>query len=114
MRKPQNHLTGGSQIQILDKNVHLVGFVAMVKHLNLSELFIMESWIDALSKLNKSYLFSHGDGIRMNKNRAWMFALNSHLTIKKIGNEDLDLFLNDIQKCNFISRKLLAITFISR
>jgi len=43
MGKQQNHPTRGSQIQILDKNVHLVGFVAMVRYLNLSELFIMES-----------------------------------------------------------------------
>lgn len=43
MGKQQNLLRRGSQIQILDKNVHLVGSVAMVRYLILSELFMMES-----------------------------------------------------------------------
>lgn len=69
MGKQQDHLTKGPKIHILDTNAHVVSFVAMVRYLNLSELLLMNSSTDALSKLNKSYLILHGHGVRINKKR---------------------------------------------
>lgn len=43
MGKQPDHLTTGSKIQILDADVRLVSFVAMIRDLNLSEMLIVKS-----------------------------------------------------------------------